>query len=69
MARVEPVLDAIVEHGEGPVWDAGSGVIYWVDITGCAVNALDTETGEHSTIPTGGMVGAIVPPLSGAVCA
>jgi sugar lactone lactonase YvrE len=43
---VELVLDAGAKLGESPVWSAGRGVLYWVDIDGRAVHAFSPETGE-----------------------
>lgn len=38
-----------MELGEGPTYDAASGTLYWFDILGKALWALDTETGQTSS--------------------
>jgi len=42
---VEQVLDVGASLGECPVWNAAAGVLYWVDIDGCAVHAFDPAAG------------------------
>lgn len=46
MASAELILDAGAKLGESPVWSAEQGVLYWVDIDGCAVHAFSPETGD-----------------------
>lgn len=56
------VLDAhLCELGEGPTWDARSGEVLWVDITGCAVHALELGSGARRTVETPAPVGAVLP--------
>lgn len=42
---VECVLPAGAKLGECPVWSVAQGVLYWVDIDGCAVHAFDPSAG------------------------
>jgi sugar lactone lactonase YvrE len=42
---VECVLPARAKLGECPVWSVDQGVLYWVDIDGCAVHAFDPGAG------------------------
>ncbi len=42
---MEVVLDVGAKLGECPVWSATEGLLYWVDIDGCAVHAFDTAEG------------------------
>ena len=42
---VEVALDVGAQHGEGPLWDAESGRLWWVDITGQMVHSFDPATG------------------------
>ena len=41
----EPVLDVGAKLGECPVWSPEQGLLYWVDIDGCAVHAFDPAAG------------------------
>ena len=42
---VECVLPAAAKLGECPVWNREEGLLYWVDIDGCAVHAFDPAAG------------------------
>ena len=59
--RVEVVVAAGCELGEGPVWDARSARIAWVDILGRRVLLHDPTTGATESITTPLHVGAIAP--------
>jgi sugar lactone lactonase YvrE len=59
VAAVETVVAAGAELGEGPVWDARSGRIAWVDILGRRVHLTDPLTGATESIETPLHVGAI----------
>jgi sugar lactone lactonase YvrE len=63
--RVEVVVASACELGEGPVWDARSGRIAWVDILGRNVHLHDPTTGATESIATPLDVGAIVPRRTG----
>ncbi len=43
---MDVVLDVGAKLGESPVWSADEGLLYWVDINGCAVHASDPATGS-----------------------
>ena len=62
---VELVLDARAELGEGPVWDARSGRLIWVDITAGVIHRTDPTTGADDTLDVGRTVGAAVPAADG----
>ncbi len=66
---VELVLQVGVEHGEGPVWNERENILYWVDITGCALHLFNTVSRQHRRISTPGMLGAVAPRKSGGVIA
>lgn len=66
---LELVADAKAKHGEGPAWDAGEGVVYWVDITGCAVHRFDPRSGQDRAIPVGRLVCTVAPRRSGGLVA
>lgn len=59
--RVEVLDDHRCRLGEGPMWDARSSEVFWVDILAGAVHGLRIETGARRTIPVGIPVSAIVP--------
>lgn len=63
--QVEVVVPAECELGEGPVWDARSGRITWVDILSRLVHVHDPTTGATESIETPLDVGAIVPRRAG----
>ncbi|NEP45229.1 MAG: SMP-30/gluconolactonase/LRE family protein, partial [Okeania sp. SIO2H7] len=54
-----PVLTARARLGEGPVWDARSQILYWVDIYNHRVHQFNPETGRNRFIEVGQTVGAI----------
>ena len=53
----EIAVPAQCELAEGPVWDAGRGLLRWVDILRGRVHALDPVSGAHSWFDTGDQVG------------
>jgi sugar lactone lactonase YvrE len=59
MTEVELVLRVKDELGEGPLWHAGEGALYWVDIEGRRYHRLEPETGKHEVVPVGVRVGAL----------
>lgn len=72
--RAELAFNAGGVLAEGPFWDAGEGVLVWVDITGPdetptgttgAVHRYDPATGRDTATPVGTHVGAAVPRAAG----
>ncbi len=59
MTDVRCVLPARALLGEGPLWDAGEGVLYWVDIKGRSVHRFDPATGHDAQWPVPETVGAL----------
>ena len=59
-AAVEAVLSIRAEHAEGPLWDAATARLWWVDITGQRVHCFDPATGNHSSWATAGQPGGVV---------
>jgi sugar lactone lactonase YvrE len=55
----ELVLDAHATLGEGPVWDADAGVLWWVDIEDRRIHRFDPVTRDDTSIETASMVGAL----------
>jgi len=58
-SEVELVVDARAQLGEGPLWDAQQGRLYWVDISGCALHVCDPGTGEDRSVAVGGRIGFV----------
>ena len=56
--QAELVLDAHATLGEGPVWDADRGVLWWVDIEGRRIHRFDPAT-RADIFETATMVGAL----------
>jgi len=56
---VELAFPAQCELSEGPVWDAGRGLLRWVDILPGHVHALDPVSGAHSSFGAGQPVGTV----------
>jgi sugar lactone lactonase YvrE len=67
--QAELVLDARARLGEGPVWDAREGRLYWVDIDGCALHVLDPQTGEDRSVAVEGRIGFAAPRSGGGLIA
>lgn len=61
----ELVLDARAALGEGPVWDAGEGLLLWVDVLAGEVHRFDPVSGRDETIVLGTPVGAVLLRASG----
>ena len=57
--EAELVLDAHATLGEGPVWDADAGVLWWVDIEGRRIHRFDPATRADTSFETATQVGAL----------
>ncbi len=68
-ATLELVIDAGAEVGEGPVWDADRGVLWWVDITAGVVHCYEPRIGADRSIPVGSAVGAVALRRDGTILA
>jgi sugar lactone lactonase YvrE len=58
--QVHCVADVQAVLGEGPVWVAREGALYWVDIKGCKI-VRRGEDGQRSEWPTPMRVGSLAP--------
>jgi sugar lactone lactonase YvrE len=47
--QVKVAFDAPMQVGECPLWDHEAGLLYWVDIDGCAVHSLSPGDGRHES--------------------
>jgi sugar lactone lactonase YvrE len=43
---IEMALSIRAEHAEGPLWDAATGRLWWVDITGQRVHCFNPSRGQ-----------------------
>jgi sugar lactone lactonase YvrE len=57
---VEVALSVRAEHAEGPLWDAATARLWWVDITGQRVHCSDPASGNDSSWATAGQPGGVV---------
>jgi sugar lactone lactonase YvrE len=63
--RAELVLDARADLGEGPLWDARTAELLWVDIMAGLLHRFDPATGNDVALDVGQPVGCVVPRASG----
>ena len=49
MLRMELIIDAKAQLGEGPLWDVAEERLYWIDRLGPAVHACDAKSGRRKT--------------------
>ena len=59
-SAVEVALSIRAEHAEGPLWDAATARLWWVDITGQRVHCFDPASGNDSSWATCGQPGGVV---------
>jgi sugar lactone lactonase YvrE len=57
--EAEVAVPAQCQLGEGPVWDASRGLLWWVDILAGHVHAIDPATGARTRFDAGDAVGAV----------
>jgi sugar lactone lactonase YvrE len=62
---IELVWDAHADTGEGPIWEAGSRRLFWVDVTGRLVHVLEPAGDLTRTYAAGQDVGAAASRASG----
>lgn len=66
-ASAELVLDAHADVGEGPVWDARSETLVWVDIMANELHRYNPTSGRDETTDVGQPVGCVALRRSGGV--
>ncbi len=49
--KLEVALRARAICGECPVWDGGSGLLYWIDVHACELHRFDPSTGADAVWP------------------
>ena len=57
---VEVALSVRAQHAEGPLWDAATARLWWVDITAERVHCSDPESGIDASWSTSGQPGGVV---------
>ena len=57
---VEVALRVHAEHAEGPLWDAATARLWWVDIAGKRVHCFDPQSSEDGWWSTMGEPGGVV---------
>jgi len=66
MGQAEPLAPGVLAaHGEGPVWDAAYGRLFWVDVTGAQLHSCDASGGTVETRDFNEPVCAVAPFASG----
>ena len=63
--NAELVADARSQLGEGPLWDARTQELLWVDIVAGIVHRFDPATHADRSFDAGSYVGAVVPRAAG----
>ena len=61
----EQVFEARARLGEGPVWDAASRVLYWVDIYNHRIHRFDPAAGRDEVLRLPEIVTSVVPTRTG----
>jgi xylono-1,5-lactonase len=56
---VDVALNVRAEHGEGPLWDAATARLWWVDITAGRVHCSDPQSGIDTSWSTIGQPGGV----------
>jgi sugar lactone lactonase YvrE len=63
--EIEIAVDAHALIGEGPVWDATKGVLWWIDTFRHEIHTFDPATGGDTCIDIGAQIGALTLRTSG----
>lgn len=58
-STVEVLIQNQCQLGEGPVWDARTQTLLWIDLLAGAIHAYELATGSCASITVGQLVGAV----------
>lgn len=58
--QVEVASGIRAQHAEGPLWDAATACLWWVDIAGRRVHCFDPASGQDTSWGTDGEPGGVV---------
>jgi xylono-1,5-lactonase len=58
--QVDVALHVRAQHAEGPLWDAETARLWWVDITGERVHCFDPQSSRDISWSTSGQPGGVV---------
>ncbi|WP_225890006.1 SMP-30/gluconolactonase/LRE family protein [Indioceanicola profundi] len=61
METVTCVWAAEAQLGEGPVWDGATATLYWIDIKGCRLFALQPDSGTRREWRLSSAIGCVAP--------
>lgn len=61
------VLDQKAILGEGPIWDSGKEILYWLDILSRELHLFNPVNQTDKVIKTDQMIGTVVPRVRGGV--
>jgi xylono-1,5-lactonase len=59
-AQAEVALSVRAEHAEGPLWDAETARLWWIDIAGERVHCFDPASSRDTSWGTGGQPGGVL---------
>ncbi len=65
MTTATLILDAQATLGEGPIWDAREGILWWIDINEQRLHRFDPTTNQNQSFDVGQRVGTVVPRARG----
>lgn len=65
--KAELLVDSRDVLGEGPVWDAARGVLWWLDIKGRRLHRLDPASGETSETALPVLASSVAPRRDGSL--
>lgn len=66
-SKLELLLDARAELGEGPAWDAHRGLLHWVNIHAGRLHSFDPAEGADRALELGEPLGCAVPCQTGSL--
>jgi L-arabinonolactonase len=65
MLRIEVLIDAHAELGEGPLWDVAEQRLFWIDSLGAKVHSCDATGGAQRSWDVPEHIGSLAMRKSG----